>query len=175
MPAPATTQPSAEEASSETESITQDEQIKGIVSGMMYGSGPAWSKKRAKTYQLFFTSRRVIASKTGGTFLKNLGLLGGIPAIGLVEAIGDKKKAEELSKLSPKEILEADEANFDIPYLEISRVEVKKPGMFNPVGSIIVHTPTKKYQFNNQSDPREFFDRYIELIKTVMPDKYAGK
>ena len=152
-----------------------DEEILGFVDGVKYGSGPAWSKKAAKTYQLFFTSNRAIAAKTGGGFLKSLSLTGGLVGVGLLDAFKDKEKAEELSKLSPDEVKASDEVNFDIPYSDVVKVEVKKPGLFNPVGSIIIHTTAKKFQFNQQSASKEIFVRYIELINAALPGKYVGK
>ena len=146
-----------------------NEEIIGVTGGASLGSG-----FRSKIYYLLFTSSRVIVAKGGSGFMQSLGFFSGSPGLILGSALKDKKKSEELSKLSPGEVLASDKDNFEIPYSDVTKVEVKKPGFFSPAGSIIIHTPAKKHRFN-ETAPGEIFDRYIELIKTVLPGKYAGK
>ena len=129
---------------------------------------------RAKSYFLFFTPSRVIAARGGGTFGSNFARYSGSMIGGLISALKEKEIGEELAQLSPDEILVGDKDNFEIPYGDITKVEVKNPGFLSSVGSVIIHTGKKKYQFNETSS-KEIFDRYRELVKTVLADKYSGE
>lgn len=70
-------------------------------------------------YVLFFTARRLIAAKIGGQ-LKDI--------LGPVALKEYAEKAEELKQVSQESILKADKDNFEIPYSDITNIEIKKAG-----------------------------------------------
>lgn len=70
-------------------------------------------------YALFFTSNRLAVAKIGGQLKE----LASIVDLGMFA-----KKAEELRDVSIESLLRADKDNFEIPYSEISKVEIRKAG-----------------------------------------------
>jgi hypothetical protein len=107
------------------------EEIEGyIIAGKMFALKPGIY------YALFFTSKRLIAAKVGGQ-LKDL--------LGPIALKEYAEKAEELKKVSIESILKADKDNFEIPYIDITSIEVEKAGWkdklvsdFRSVGTITI-------------------------------------
>lgn len=69
-----------------------------------------------------------------------------------------------MKKLSVESILTADKKNFDIPYIEVNKVEMKKPGMLSG-GIIKIFTNTKKYQFVLQN--KKSYENYLNLMTSL--------
>ncbi|MFX0117440.1 MAG: hypothetical protein ACFFB3_23030 [Candidatus Hodarchaeota archaeon] len=116
---------------------------------------------------LYFTSGRVIVAKIGGS-----GLLGLFGAAGVAaEAYRQKKKKEELEQLSPESILTADKKNFAIPYSDIIRVEMKKPGRFSAAKiDFVTNGKTHKFILLQK---KESFDNFTNLVRSVLPDQLS--
>jgi len=134
------------------------EKILGIIMGRRLRGGIL--------YALYFTSSRLIAAKTVNTTLW-----------GFLWPIGDhialnkaKKRSEELKKLSFESILKADKKNFEIPYAEITKVEMKKARVLS-VPEISIFTHTQKYEFVIWE--KKEFDAHESLVRSVLPDKLS--
>lgn len=129
------------------------EEIHGVIENCMGNIG--------RNINLFFTSNRVIVAKTGNTFAWQyaFGAVGGI-----IEKKAIQKRSEEMKKLSVESILTADKKNFDIPYIEVNKVEMKKPGMLSG-GIIKIFTNTKKYQFVLQN--KKSYENYLNLMTSL--------
>lgn len=106
-------------------------------------------------------------AKIGGSGLGGLFGVGGVA----VEAYRQKKKKEELEQLSPESILTADKKNFAIPYSEITRVEMKKPGRFS--GAKINFVTDKKTHKFVLRQKKELFDNSTNLVRSVLSDKLS--
>lgn len=114
---------------------------------------------------LYFTSNRVIVAKLGGMGLTlAFGVLGA-----LAESRMRAKKEEQLSKLSPQSILTADKKNFEIPYTEVSKVEMSKGFLGSKIRIITVGA--KKHQFK-LSKPKEF-QSYVNVLQPILSDKLS--
>lgn len=129
-------------------------------------------------YGLYFTPNRAIVAKTGGVrwyWLLLVIILGGI-ALGLILALiiaaiiarRAKKKFKKLSELSPGGILRADKKNFEIPYPDITRIEMKKRTFLRSKIEIIL-TSREKHKFNILR--KKEFEDYVNLIRSVLPNK----
>ena len=123
-----------------------------------------------KLYRLIFTSRRIIFVKAS-SFRERFGKLPDSPGL-----IRDKRGTDmlslDLSRYSPSDILASDEDNYEIPYSDITEVKLRGVDAFRPIGTIIIQTLAKKFKFAEKV-PKEVFNRYRELIKTALPDKYV--
>ncbi|MFQ6070436.1 MAG: hypothetical protein ACE5LC_07910 [Candidatus Aminicenantales bacterium] len=123
-----------------------------------------------KLYHLIFTTRRVIFARAS-SFREHFGKLPESP--GLIQKSGSENILSiDLSRYSPSDILASDEDNYEIPYSDITKVKLRGVDAFRPIGTIIIHTPAKKFKFAEKV-PREVFERYRELIKEALPDKYV--
>ena len=103
------------------------------------------------------------------------------PRILLTRAMG--KKFENLSKLPPKDILMADKKNFEIPYPEIARIEIKKAwgrGAFS-TSKIRILTNEEKHEFwfvrvvgllgYEGAYERLKLKEYEDFIRSILPNK----
>ena len=126
------------------------EEILGIIRTMS-SSGTTY-------YDLCFTSNRMIAAKIGSTF-----------GIIIITDYLAMKKSEKLKKISIESILKADKKNFEIPYTEITKVEMKKPRALSVYIRIFTHT--KKYKFKFLNPGKKEFDAHESLVRSVLPDK----
>jgi len=94
-----------------------------------------------------------------------------------------RKKFENLSRLPPKDILMADKRNFEIPYPEIARIEIKKAwgrGAFG-TSKIRILTNEKKHEFwfirlvgflgYEGAYERLKLKEYEEFIRSILPNK----
>ncbi|MBN2336405.1 zinc ribbon domain-containing protein [Candidatus Bathyarchaeota archaeon] len=133
-------------------------------------------------YTLFLTDRRMIAAKTGrfnamftGSMAASGGIVGGLIGAGLDATVnkGRKKKAEEMSQLSPDQVLAMDKKNFQIDYASVQSVEMKTPGLLG-VGEIKVKTPGKEHKFQLQVR-KDVFVPYIALLQSVLPGRVFSK
>ena len=99
--------------------------------------------KTGRHVDIFLTTNRIIVAKYGNYLASTL-------AFGIVgSAISNrsaKKKSEELRKLSADSILNADDKNYDIPYSEITKVKMNKPGMLKG-GRIEIVAISKEHVF----------------------------
>ena len=96
--------------------------------------------------------------------------------VGLKSAEKDKRKVvADLTRKDFESILQADRKNYEVPYSEIERVEVKMAfGFFGQGGSIKMLTSSKKYTFSFISEKKEF-QKYIEVIRAALPSKMVVK
>ena len=118
---------------------------------------------------LFFTNTRLIVTKRGA--LKELvGLLsGGLD--GYWEAMqSDQKKAEKIAELSPDEILRSDGENYEIPYSQISKVELKKYFMlmWPYTAEIWTYTKEKETKFRLKAIK---YEELQQLLNSVLGNK----
>jgi hypothetical protein len=115
---------------------------------------------------LFFTSKRLIVAKISSTWSHYVG--GAIPLI--MERYQEKKKKEKLGEILPDDVLEMDKKNIAIPYSDIERVEVKKPGTISAAVKVI--TREKTHQFGVR---KNLFEDFMRLTSLVLVDKLAIK
>lgn len=94
-----------------------------------------------------------------------------------------RKKFENLSRLTPNDILMADKKNFEIPYPKIARIEIKKAwgrGAFG-TSKIRILTNEKKHEFwfvrvvgflgYEGSYERLKLKEYEDFIRSILPNK----
>lgn len=127
-------------------------------------------------YALFFTSNRLAVAKIGGQ-LKELGGFGVFA-----------KKAEELRDVSIESLLKADKDNFEIPYSEITKVEIRKAGWKDklaasrPVPGIITITGKEEHKFliaqiriEGSEYRAQKFEECVDLLRSVLSSKVSVK
>ena len=116
-------------------------------------------------YDLYFTSKRVIVAKTGTPY----GLALTLPVVGyMVEEHNREKKSKEYKELPFDDILKGDKKNFEIPFSEISKIEMKKPGLI--VGTkIIFYTKDKKMVFYIKE--KGAYAEHVTIVSSVLKDK----
>jgi len=138
------------------------EGILGVIEDAM-----TWNYK----YNLFFTSSRILVAKIRGPSDDLSYLFGGVVAGIVADKLlkPEEKRREKLKQLSAEEILKADRSNFMIPYSEIVRVEMKHFGR-GRIMKIITNTREHKFNLNLR---RDRFDEYVDLIRSIVPDKLS--
>lgn len=118
---------------------------------------------------LFFTNNRLIVTKREA--LKEFAsfFAGGFAGYWLAIQ-SDKKKAEKIKELSPDEILKADKENYEIPYSEISKVELKKyfKLMWPYTSEIWIHTQEKETKFRLKAIK---YEELQQLLNSVLGNK----
>jgi hypothetical protein len=94
-----------------------------------------------------------------------------------------RKKFENVSRLAPNDILMADKKNFEIPYPEIARIEIKKAWGRGAFGSskIRILTNEKKHEFwfvrlvgflgYEGAYERLKLKEYEDFIRSILPNK----
>lgn len=132
-------------------------------------------------YRLIFTDQRIIqavtvsststASKYVPTTLAGGFLLGSSVGNYMNDRM-EKKVIEELKKLDPEDILKLDESNFSIPYSNIKKILMEKFRHFHD-GKITIFTTEKDYSYELRFE--SMFDKWVNLVKTVIPDKLEVK
>jgi len=82
----------------------------------------------------------------------------------------DKKQAEKIKELSPDEILKSDKENYEIPYSQISKVELKKYSkMMWPYSSEIwTYTQEKETKFRLKAIK---YEELQQLLNSVLGNK----
>jgi hypothetical protein len=115
---------------------------------------------------LFFTTDRIIGAKTARLSML---LISGFHYVR-----DGARRTEELGQLSPDAILTSDEKSFIIPYSEILRIHVKKPGVFMP-GKVVVETTqgVQKFSIPNLGIFNQH-DFHFEFLENP-PDPIMGK
>ncbi|MCJ7570388.1 MAG: hypothetical protein MUO82_00705, partial [Candidatus Thermoplasmatota archaeon] len=110
---------------------------------------------------------RIIAAKTGSSqFWRTMKLI--IDPYGLQHEVN--KTDEELRQLSPENILKADKVNFDMPYHEINKIEIKKN--FNDFIYIRIYTYKKRLIFFiKKEEGKNAIIDLINLLKSVLSNK----
>jgi len=129
---------------------------------------------------LHFTTNRVIVAKTGSALGASL-LFGAIGAG--VAAHREKKRREELEKLSPESVLKSDKSNFAIPYSGIVRVEMKKKRFSGSISLLADQkfgkdmkkkrdkaTGEDFYGYEKTIDKKSFEDN-VNFLRSVLPSK----
>ena len=142
------------------------EELLGVISHTE-GRGKGRFMKR---FALVFTSERILVAKITGTLGVALSGLSGV--VGELERMAlnrkVKEKSEKFTSVSVEDILKADKDNYAIPYSEILKVEMKKGGFLWPP-NISIQTKDKKYSFKILE--KKEYDRYVDLVRTALPDK----
>jgi hypothetical protein len=143
------------------------EEVLGVMLATEYGRIPVFH------CNLIFTSERIIVAKKGIS-KEVAGLVAG-GAVGQWLAIrSDKKKAQELKQQDIEEILKADKKNYEIPYSETLKVEMKKLSRFSwPYSTEIKFTTDKKKRKFKLKNVK--FEEAIELFRALLPDKVDVK
>jgi len=96
----------------------------------------------------------------------------GSPVTFWVSRDQERKKKEELkSKMLPEDVLKRDAANFAIPYSDIEKIEVKKPGFVGP-GMAKVITKEKTHQLGVN---KNVFNEFMKLMQSVLANKLIMK
>jgi len=128
-----------------------------------------FAKGLAKSYELFFTNKRIIVARVGGGARRVLfrGALGGIVGT-LVESRLSAKTAEKLKRLNVQEIISSNPDNIVIPYETIQMVKMKKPGLTRPIGMEIV-TPMETYKFDLER--KKEFENYVHSLRQILGNK----
>jgi hypothetical protein len=118
---------------------------------------------------MFFTNNRLIVTKREA--LKEFAsfFAGGFAGYWLAIQ-SDKKKAEKIKELSPDDILKADKENYEIPYSEISKVELKKYSklMWPFSSEIWIHTQQKELKFRLKAIK---YEELQQLLNPVLGNK----
>ncbi len=118
---------------------------------------------------LFFTKNRLIVAKlpSGAELMRS--------AMFDVAFGGPKKlmkeRREAYEKMSPEEIVSADEENFALTYHEISRVEVKKPGLLGGA-KIKVNTFDRTHEFTLK-EKKQLFDERVDFLRSILSGKVS--
>lgn len=121
-------------------------------------------------FLLCFTPKGIIAAKAGGSGMGTTMAFGAIGTAVRQHAAG--KKVEELKELSAESLLTSDKANFEIPYSDVTKVEMKKGGIMTN-SMLRVSTPKEEYKFHITE--KKLFDDQVNLIRSVLPDKLSMK
>jgi hypothetical protein len=121
-------------------------------------------------FLLCFTPKRIIVAKAGGSGLGTAVAFGGIGAAVRMRAAS--KRARDLKKLSVESLMKTDKANFEIPYSDITKVEMKKGGMMT-ASVLRVSTLKDEYKFNPVE--KKLFDEQVNLVRSVLSDKLSIK
>ena len=121
---------------------------------------------------LFFTKNRLIVAK----LLSGAEMMGSITSDMASGGFGSpkkvmKKRREAYEKMSPEEIVSADEENLAITYNEISKVEVKKPGLLSGT-KIKVSTLEKTHEFTLK-EKKQLFDERVDFLRSILSDKVS--
>lgn len=73
--------------------------------------------------------------------------------------------------MHPDNILAADDKNLAIPYSEVEKVEMKKPGRVW-AGRVTIKTTTRERAYRYPlREGKEAFDRQVNLVRSFLPDK----
>jgi type IV secretory pathway TrbF-like protein len=155
--------------------MLEKEEIKGYI------LADKFSWKPNIHFALFFTLKRLIVAKVGALFKD------------FVASAEYAKKAEELKEVSIESILKADKDNFEIPYTDITDIEIKKAGWkdklvadFVTIGTLTIKIKDKKGQkFNitklridpsapSKVKPQKLED-CINVVRSVLSDKLSVK
>ena len=141
------------------------------------------------SYRLLLTSNRLVAAKFGSMKESLLAIAGGAVGgavggalVGLVEALRQGKKipgipglaeVDEKLMLDPKTVLAADNNNFELPYSDITKVEMKKGGFSSAhgarAGKMVISTHEKKQEFEIPYGQK--FEDCVNVVRSVMPDR----
>lgn len=127
-------------------------------------------------YILFLTDRRIIAAKKGifesmqEAGGKTGGILGAIVGAGLDAAFNKDKSdmIDELSQMTPDEILNQDKNNHEILYDDIVSIELKNPGFLSD-GQITVFTSQKRRFDLVMETDKETFRKVITIFRNNTP------
>lgn len=130
-------------------------------------------------YALFFTSNRLAVAKIGGQLKE----LASIVDLGMFA-----KKAEELRDVSIESLLKAHKDNFEIPYSEITKVEIRKAGWKDklaasrPVPGIITIVGKEEHKFliaqlaiEGSKYRTQKFEECVDLLRSVLSSKVSAK
>jgi len=136
------------------------------------GIFPAWIRKglvKVWLCKLFFTTERLIVAEDKRFYLTS----GRLSAPEYIVSYASARDRLRMKQVSPKDVLKSNAENFDIPYADITVVEVKKPlsesspiDFFVYVGDIDV--PKHKFSVVIK---HQFFNDFMGLIKTILPGK----
>jgi hypothetical protein len=126
--------------------------------GVFYGA----LLPEGRYYGLYFTSNRIIVAVLSGSIYTVIGKV--------IADYSSSKRSDELKKLSPESILKAKKTNFEIPYAEITKVEIKKPRALS-AAKIRIFTHTKKYKFVFATPGKSEFEAHENLVRSALPDK----
>ena len=132
-----------------------------------------------RKFSLIFTTSEVIVVKTAGT----LSIFKDIMIQTIAESLSVStildiynhlvgKSSESLEAVDVEDFLALDKQNFVIQYMDISKIELKKGGLFNPTGKykIIISNTKTNYWFRIKDDKE--FTLYDNFVKKTLPNKY---
>ena len=145
--------------------MSMSEEIVGSIKVVSTGAGDILAHRSQNCY-LFFTPNRVIVAKSGSTY--GWGFAFGAIGEGIAQHAA-KKRMEEIKQLSVESILNENKKNFGMSYVEIDKVEIKKPGKLSGA-KISFFTNTKKYDFLI-SEKKDSFDTQVDLIRSMLSSK----
>tara|TARA_Y100001949_G_scaffold106678_1_gene90069 strand:- start:32 stop:496 length:465 start_codon:yes stop_codon:yes gene_type:complete len=144
--------------------LEEKEELKGVMTRMESGLVTS-------TYSLYFTNKRIIraltfsAGKKVGTWAVGGKLLGGT-----LNKHFENKKDENLRNLNLDEILNENKRNIEIDFSSIKLINMWKTF----VGAkITIVTSDKEYSMKIKEKKK--FNDYLELIKSLLPDKLEVK
>ena len=143
-----------------------EEEIKGVIPRAEAGLV-------SSTYSLYFTNKRIIRALTFSA-IKKVGTdqLAGKLFAGRMNKYFENRKDKSLRDLKPDEILNENKRNIEIPFSSIKLIKLDKPGRLKGAKIKIV-TSDEEYSMNIKE--KKEFDNYLELIKSLLPDKLELK
>ncbi len=132
-----------------------------------------------KGFTFVFTRNRLIGAKLGAKF---------ILTDRKTRKMFDRISMEGHKEGSLESILKADKDNFEIPYSDIKKIEMKKADIADNLwsahrtgytktyaGTLEIHTLSKKDRFEICSQLGQDFEQCVEVVRLVLPEKLVIK
>jgi len=146
------------------------EEVLGIIMATEYGHIPVFH------CNLVFTANRLIVAKKGWFDKQNKQdiafMIGGLVGYWIATR-SDKKQAQKPTLNSVEEILKTDKKNYEIPYSDILKAEMKKLSPLSVPYSVEVNVSAekkkRKFKLKNVK-----FEEAVDLFRTVLHDKVSA-
>ncbi len=125
------------------------------------------TKRLGSTFQLVFTDRRMIVARSGVSWA----VMSGFGAVGAGVAMASSKKSlDAMGGLNPQQILESHKKNWEAPYLNITKVHLKKAWTCCHLN--VFYTNGKKDYFEF---PKPLYDDAKTLLGSLFPYSLEAK
>ncbi|UCH04686.1 MAG: hypothetical protein JSW05_00550 [Candidatus Thorarchaeota archaeon] len=128
---------------------------------------------------LFFTSDRLIVARTEyKRYYRSVGdtdLLMDFNARRRELELREEGEERERMYMTtrPDDILAADKRNFAMPYSDIVKVEMKKPGRVW-AGKITITTTTREKPYKYPlREGKKMFDQHVNLVRSLLPNRLS--
>ena len=123
---------------------------------------------KTEFFELVFTPKRLIIAKTGGQPYLKFGEM-------LRAAEESKEKTAELQQLTPEQILADNPENVPIAYLDVTSVEMNRPGILG-LGRIKIQVAgtNKRHEFRLALKKPQF-QSHIDFLTSILKEKVIVK